>query len=319
MPRTQNRLRNIVFTLNNYTDADYSKFQKLCTNEDYRNKCYVTYIVFQQEVGEQGTRHFQGYLEFSKQVRLTWIHRNIHPRIHVEPRRGSQKQAIDYCKKSDTRLQNTVPLEGGVPKKQKETQSLTALCEDIQNNNLQCSEVIDTYPTLWLQHRNKIMDFALDTKGERKWNMDIHIYYGVPGTGKSFSAHQENPEAYIISWPKGGRWWWDGYMGEEVVIGDEFRNDISYAQMLKFFDRYPWKIEAKGRQFDFVSKKIILTTNIDPKDWYPGVEDKSALERRIREFATIWDFKEGCTFPDFEKVARTETFKFNTFVAPHDN
>ena len=91
----------------------------------------------------------------------------------------------------------------------------------------------------------------------------------------------------------GGRWWWSKYEGEETVILDEFRHQIKYDAMLKIMDRYPMWTEYKGGTREFTSKKIVITTNIEPMDWYPGkdAEGFSMLRRRILEFAEIWEFR----------------------------
>ncbi len=168
-----------------------------------------------------------------------------------------------------------------------------------------------------LLHRDKIEDYALKQKGKRDWAMQVHIFVGPSGTGKSYTAQHENPDAFNVPWPMGNRWWWPSYTGQHCVIMDEFRHQIKMDVMLKMMDRYAWALEAKGRNFQFVSHKIVITTNIDPKDWYKKVPlgAKAPLERRIREFATIYDFEEGHQHPDFVKNERTERFEFTDHSA----
>jgi len=56
------------------------------------------YIVFGYERGEEGTPHLQGYVHLSTQKTLSAMKKFI-PRAHLEPRRGTIDEAVDYCKK----------------------------------------------------------------------------------------------------------------------------------------------------------------------------------------------------------------------------
>jgi len=82
-----------VFTLNNYSKEDCDcffvpKFQAL-----------VERFCFQEEVGDSGTPHLQGYIEFKKKVRP----KNLLPdKIHWEKCRNI-KASVEYAQKSDTR------------------------------------------------------------------------------------------------------------------------------------------------------------------------------------------------------------------------
>lgn len=86
-----------VFTLNNPTET--------ITFPDT-----VEYAVYQLEQGENGTRHYQGYVEFKKNIRLAGLKKFLKT-AHWEKRRGTQAEARDYCMKEDTRLEG--PFEHG--------------------------------------------------------------------------------------------------------------------------------------------------------------------------------------------------------------
>ncbi len=90
-------------------------------------------------------------------------------------------------------------------------------------------------------------------------------------------------------------------------------------------------VQPKNREVPFNSGTLVFTSNVDPKDWYAGYgegpEDKNkvqkkqhkdALERRIQDFAEIYDCtKERIPTPRgpawiYMQEKRTETFKFRT-------
>lgn len=67
-----------MFTLNNPTDPVPFDVIKM------------GYLVYQKEVGENGTPHFQGYCEFKTKKRLAAVKELLGQRCHIDPRRGTQ-------------------------------------------------------------------------------------------------------------------------------------------------------------------------------------------------------------------------------------
>ena len=97
----------------------------------------VKYYIFGRETGENGLKHLQGYIEFTKQVTLNQIKSFFNcPTMHVEKRRGTQREAIDYCKKED---QN--PIEFGTAKSNGRPQIQIHVDENEQLKGL--NELID--------------------------------------------------------------------------------------------------------------------------------------------------------------------------------
>ena len=112
--------RNFVFTLNNPTDEEIAILRDVTTNL-VNGRQWCVYIVFQSEIGgREMTRHLQGYMEMKKKIRVSTIKRRLGmTRIHLEKRRGSQEEAIEYSKKDATREEgdNAVFVEMGVKKR----------------------------------------------------------------------------------------------------------------------------------------------------------------------------------------------------------
>lgn len=71
----------------------------------------LTFWVYQGEIGEEGTPHYQGYCEFAVNVRLPLLQEFI-PGAHWEKRRGTAAEAYAYCTKEDTRAED--PVQWGV-------------------------------------------------------------------------------------------------------------------------------------------------------------------------------------------------------------
>lgn len=96
MPRQAPSCKDWCFTINNprrkhgNVDSDWDRVKSWIYN----------YLVMQLEVGEEGTPHIQGFVQFPVQSRLTKL-KKLCKRAHWEPRRGSAYQAAHYCKKPE--------------------------------------------------------------------------------------------------------------------------------------------------------------------------------------------------------------------------
>lgn len=140
---------------------------------------------------------------------------------------------------------------------------------------------------------------------------EIFIYWGASGTGKTRKATSEYPDAYIITKPNSdGNLWWDGYSGQDTVIIDEFYGWIKYDLLLRLLDRYPIQVPIKGGFVKLRAHRWILTSNKPWKEWYPNIDNTSALERRINEWGKVTEFKviakRDNTFNNKERIARLE-------------
>lgn len=85
--------RHWCFTLNNYTPNDIVDFV------NYGSSNSSIKFVFQEETGEHGTPHLQGYIDFGVKLRPKKL---FNDKIHWEKCRNIKK-SIEYCQKENTR------------------------------------------------------------------------------------------------------------------------------------------------------------------------------------------------------------------------
>ena len=85
------------FTLNNYSENDIAEI-KFCKEFQSSNK-----YMFQEEKGELGTEHLQGFIHFSRKLRPLSLNL-CGKRIHWEKMKGSIKENIIYCSKPEDRI-----------------------------------------------------------------------------------------------------------------------------------------------------------------------------------------------------------------------
>ena len=93
------------FTFNNYTDQQMTSVKE-------KINLYCAKAVFQEEIGENGTPHLQGYINLTKAGRPLQLF--AIPQIHWEKAKGNEKQNVAYCTKTETRKAGTVPFKKGL-------------------------------------------------------------------------------------------------------------------------------------------------------------------------------------------------------------
>lgn len=109
----------------------------------------------------------------------------------------------------------------------------------------------------------------------------VVVLWGDTGTGKTRFCHEQ--AAGRSMWSSGDYKWFDGYIGQEVVLLDDYRGEYPIQQFLKLTDRYPMQVPIKGGFTNWCPKKIYITSNVAPSLWYQdiGSRTKEAFMRRL--------------------------------------
>lgn len=115
---------------------------------------------------------------------------------------------------------------------------------------------------------------------KRDWVTEVLVFWGRTGAGKTRLVHELATDLYIH--PGGA--WFDGYDGQADVLFDDFGgSDFRLPYLLKLLDRYQMTVPIKGGFVQWAPRRIFITSNIDPNNWYSGafIEHQAALRRRI--------------------------------------
>lgn len=298
------QLRNFVFTWNNpgkylleqqeeseeyeKDDCFYDDLFDVETLREEKAKAYINimfsnqtlpiqFITYGIEHGEKGTHHFQGYCELARRITFDRVKKHFGG-CHIEPRHGTQQQAIDYCRKGG----NYISL--GEPKVQGNRSDLQHIKSMLDVNSsiktLLKEGVIDSAQGLRLaQNLLRYTDVPRDYKPKVLW------FYGDTETGKTREARSLLPHAYFKT--NLSEKWWPNYDGEEDIIIDDLTPDrYPFITMLGLLDRYPYQVEDKGTIREFKGRNIIVTCTSTPRIIYAGTEYQGSmnqLERRIDE------------------------------------
>lgn len=249
---TQKRFRRFVFTLNNYSDKEYSD---VCSLD-------CTWMIVAKESGENGTPHLQGAVILGKQLRLLQIKRLPgFGRAHIEEMRGSPSDSVTYCTKQDPKpfSKGTLPHPGkrndlhSVVARIQSGESLRDLAQDVEGG----AAIVKFHKGL------TILRSLTSAPRDPKCPPRVFWIHGKTGTGKTRSVFELGERLFSAAdiYMSSTMRWFDGYHGQPFVIFDDFRSKhVEFATLLRLTDRYPYTVEFKGGSVDWRPQFIFFTT-----------------------------------------------------------
>lgn len=239
-----------------------------------------SYLLYQLEVGEEGTPHFQGLVYFSTQIAITSVIA-LMPGCHITVCIDLEA-SIKYCQKEEGRLEG--PYEWGVRPVQGKRSDLTAALADVAAMK-PMAEVALCHPSVYVRYYRGLTAYRTVTAKPRDKPTECISVVGPTNTGKSYDARKQWPDAF---WKNKGDWW-DGYDQHDVVIIDEFYGWLPFDFMLRMLDCTPLQVPTKGGFVNFVATKVVILSNRHVEDWYRGipVECLPALKRRISQWEKL--------------------------------
>ncbi|ATP66724.1 Rep [Circovirus kiore] len=257
------------FTINNYSAHEEDAVKALAP--------LAKYLICGREVGENGTPHLQGFVNLKKKMRFNAMKTALCGRCHLEPARGDDCSNQSYCSKGGDIL-----IEEGVPQRERQRTDLALACEKLTEGG-DIRHVARDHPETFVRYFRGLLALQLyhpDLHKPRDFKTEVFVYCGPPGVGKSRLVHALAPSAF---WKPRGKWW-DGYHGNPDVILDDFYGWLPFDDLLRMCDRYPLTVETKGGTVNFAAKRIFITSNKNPEEWYSDeITNKDALYRRITE------------------------------------
>lgn len=289
------------------SDTDIGK----CLDQ-FNSATLVKYAVMQQELGANGNRHIQGYVEFKRSKRLAAV-RKLVPGGHWEPRRGTRTQAREYCLKEETRIPGSVPREYGewIPEKEDKATAYGRLQQDI-DSGVSVRELAKRNFTLFMRHAGAIGTYRQMVQPKRqKVSFNIECFklarpdrmdrlsvflHGPTNTGKTSYALSlfDSP---ILCRHVDDLKNFDKEFHDGIVFDDMSFEHWSPGAVIHLLDlehdapihaRYNNVIIPAGTERVFTSNKdwIFYTNEVD-------IEQRQAIDRRVQNIEVTSDIRVG--------------------------
>lgn len=234
----------------------------------------ITWIRGQLELGETGYLHWQVCLSLSKKGSLASITGTFGTGVHAEISRSAA--AGEYVWKELTRVEGTQFELGARPLKRNDPHDWERIWEMAVAGDLG-----GIPPQIRVQSYRTLRAICADNARPIGMVRSCQVFWGRTGTGKSRRAWEE---AGVDSYTKDPNTkFWCGYAGQTAVVIDEFRGRIDVSHLLRWLDRYPVNVEIKGSSVPLGATTYWITSNMDPRSWYPEL-DPETLAALLRRF-----------------------------------
>nr|UBJ25970.1 replication-associated protein [Red panda feces-associated circular DNA virus 10] len=285
------RSRAWCFTINNPTDNDRKTCEEIECN----------YCIIGDEVGDKGTNHIQGYIEFANGKTMSSVKKALGARCHLEARKGTAEQAASYCKK-DGKYK-----ERGQISNQGKRNDLELVADLVKAGGIQA--VVDERPDMFIKFGRNIERLSELLMKPRTDKPTVTWLWGKKGTGKTRTA-TEGAEYFIWTQTK----WWNGYRQQKRIVIDDYSFDgseASFRYLLRVLDRYAIQVETKGGMVWLNSPEIIVTCEFEPKHWFDvgcadWIRSENVLAQVMRRIDKVEELVEKPTHYDDDYLSDRE-------------
>lgn len=267
---------------------------------------WAKYLCGQWEIcPTSGRRHFQGYVYGDTPLDLAAVSRKFEgDKPHLEQRKGSHQQAVNYCTKEESRAPDSDPVELGQPPKQGARSDLDAVKRTLDEQGL--AEAAQQHFGTFIRYHRGLEKYLLLSAKPRDPSIEPENYYfwGAPGTGKSRAAYDLAAERGIQCCTlslSGSSPWFDNYQPgvHGMILLDDYKSVWAATFFLRLTDRYPMMVPTKGGHVQLGNVIIVVTSNYPLEQQYPTYAEhlengQDAFRRRfkqIRQFKTLKEKK----------------------------
>jgi len=232
---------------------------------------WIRYVCFQYEQGKTGNLHLQGYMQYKEPLDYSTVRKKIMPTMSLRPADGTALDAINYCKKLDTKVDGFDFFEHGEPVEEGQRLDKERL-KGYVINRTPYSEVLenDTYFSIVSGDRLESAQQKYLADQFKNVVRDVHTtyIYGKEGAGKTSYCERvlgyQPQDVYIVGeydtdFRKG---MFDEYNGHDILIFDEFDSSVEITKMNTWLNGRPTPaLMARTKSKTPVFTKVFIISN----------------------------------------------------------
>lgn len=297
--------RSYCFTINRY-------LERLAPDMDK-----IRYLVAQVEIAPlTGHEHIQGYAELLKPMKplgfIKALGYTSGAEVHVEKRKGTAKQAREYCMKEDTRKAGSAPLEFGEWKEEKQGKRTDLDAAAVLAKTYGVERVAEDMAACYIKYSRGLENYVDILQPRRRFGdqVELHVRWGPTGTGKSHYVHEKHGADVYVKDPCTK--WWDGYKGQKVVLIDDFEGEINLRLFLTWIDKYPCRVEKKGMSTSLNARIFYVTSNLHYETWWTNKKSNHTIAEYIAPLVRRITTTTHCTDKYVEPVPSTAIVVYQT-------
>lgn len=275
----------------------------------------LRFAVGQEEICPATQRkHWQLYLELNRPSKLPAVMEMLgmdkkldKGAWHVEAAAGSPEANIDYCTKEASRAPDGQQFQIGERPggEQGKRNDLALACKLVAAGGIK--RVAMELPATFVKYHKGFQELERQhrvTARDRSIDPIVVVMWGPTGTGKTKRAWDFADKHIGNVYNKDAdNKWWDGYLGEQICIVDEIKDQVSLPTLLKWTDRYQLRQEIKGTMTQIAIYYWIFTSNYSPHEWFDkaGLDSRAALQRRITHEFNITELDQVVELPPLQE------------------
>lgn len=267
------------------------------------------------EIGDTGNEHMHMVLEDSSKCRFSAI-KKLYPGIHMEPTKGSKKEATDYIEKRGkwNNKANTVLVPakyyGDIKSNQGKRNDLASIQKMI-DSGMSPNEIMDQ--SIYFRRHESLIRKTFFAKRHKETPLyrDVKVFYhtGSAGSGKSYEfikACNLNGSDNVYMYNDHSNGGFDLYCGEPVLFMDEVKKDIKYRKLLNILDGYRTQVHARYSNCYALWTEVHITSIYSPELLFNAImpqdeREADPIQQLLRRIDTIiYHYKENGEFRTFE-------------------
>lgn len=303
--------RKWLLTINNPAEhhLDHSEIRRILSGIKG-----LTYWCMCDETGANGTYHTHLFLFKTSAIRFSTI-KKWFPSAHIDKAFGSIKDNYEYIlkegkhkntDKADTNHKDTFECSGEMPFERQGARSDLVELYSMFEAGMTDAEILAENPNYLLRvdkfssARQTIL-FSKFRTMER--NVEVIYIFGEPGTGKSASIQKvfgyKLGDFYRVTDYNNP---FDSYMGEDVIVFEEFRGQLPLDSMLNYLDIHPVELKARyvNKQACYTKVFIISNISLDSQYRYIQKDEPVSWKAFLRRIHKIYHFKPGFTYDVYD-------------------